>query len=101
MLKLKVTYPSRKAVHKFYFEGFGIKPPKAGPTTTLSGGQTNLRFDGYKTFGVAVVDTEKKAFFGKGVTKPFKGAGTVGISGLAGVLYLTFSIGKVNGIPRF
>jgi hypothetical protein len=34
------------------------------------------------------VDTERKAFFGKGVTKPLKGMGTVGITGLAGLLYL-------------
>lgn len=85
---VKVTYPTRRAFHKFYFEGFGIKPPKTAPSTTLSGGEQNLRFDGYKTFGVVEVDTEKRAFFGKGVTKPLKGMGTVGISGLAGLLYL-------------
>jgi hypothetical protein len=85
---VKVTYPSRKAFHKFYFEGLGIKSPQPAPTQTLSGGTENLRFDDYKTFGVVEVDTKKKAFFGKGVTKPLKGMGTVGITGLAGLLYL-------------
>jgi hypothetical protein len=85
---VKVTYPTRKAFHQFYFEGLGIKPSQPASTQTLSGGSENLRFDGYKTFGVVEVDTEKKAFFGKGVTKPLKGMGTVGITGLAGLLYL-------------
>jgi hypothetical protein len=83
----KVTYTTSQ-FQKLFFEAAG-KMPLPAPTPKVSAtSQGHLRQDKVITFEISEQVTEKKAWLGKGVASPFRGVGTAGISGIAGVLYL-------------
>ncbi|MBT0964214.1 T6SS effector BTH_I2691 family protein, partial [Denitromonas iodatirespirans] len=72
---------------RLFVEAAG-NPPGLTHTMDQLAKTGNLRTDGYTTFEVQETTTTRHAILGRGQPNPFRGWGTVGISALAGMLYL-------------
>lgn len=82
-----ITKRTLSEYSRLFIEAAGDPPGLKHSIDQLAKAGT-LRADGYVAYEVHETSTKRTAILGKGQPNPFRGWGTVGISALAGLLYL-------------